>query len=79
MNMSYCRFRNTRGDLSDCLGAIVDENELSKAETISGKRMFKEFLTFCRDWDIIDGYDGERVDEIFDELCEKDEDEESDD
>ena len=69
-NMSYCRFRNTRGDLSVCLDTIQCGESLSEEECIAGKRMFSEFLTFCRDWDIIDEFDGERISEIFDDLKE---------
>ncbi len=67
-NMSYCRFHNTKGDVTDCLDTISQEESLSESEADAGKRMFKEFLTFCRDYDIIDGFDGEAVDELFDHL-----------
>lgn len=30
-NMSYCRFRNTKNDLRDCLNALTD-NDLSREE-----------------------------------------------
>lgn len=71
-NMSYCRFQNTSGDLSDCLDAIIQGESLSESEIIAGKRMFRKFLAFCRDSDIIDGYDGEVLDELFDNLREED-------
>lgn len=80
MNMSYCRFTNTGADLGDCLDAIRRGDEpLSDAEAAAGKRMFREFLTFCRDYDIIDGYDSENIEDLFDglqkerttEACEK--------
>lgn len=79
MNMSYCRFRNTRNDLADCLDAITQGDTISTAERIAGERMFKSFLTFCRDWDIIDGYDAENLKDMFDEICEEEEEEEDDD
>ena len=69
-NMSYCRFTNTRGDLTDCLDAIQYEEHLSAAEVSAGKRMFKEFLNFCRDHDIIGEYDHKNIDEMFDYLKE---------
>ena len=70
-NMSYCRFRNTKGDLSDCLNALIQGETMSEEEAYAGKRMFKEFLTFCRDYDIIDSYYAENVDDLFNELEEE--------
>ena len=67
-NMSYCRFTNTKTDLGDCLDSIRRDDHLSDFEADAGKRMFREFLAFCRDYDIIDGYDGEAIDELFDGL-----------
>lgn len=69
-NMSYCRFHNTKGDVTDCLNAISEGERLSGLEVNAGKRMFKEFLTFCRDYDLIDSFDAEAVDELFDHLKE---------
>lgn len=80
MNMSYCRFTNTGADLGDCLDTLRRGDEpLSDAEAAAGKRMFREFLRFCRDYDIIDGYDSENIEDLFDglqkerttEACEK--------
>ena len=71
MNMSYCRFTNTRTDLTDCLDAIRRDERVSGDEADAGKKMFREFLAFCRDYDIIDGYDGEAVGELFDGLQQK--------
>ncbi len=68
MNMSYCRFRNTSGDLNDCLDSIRQGKQLSSDEAGFGRSMFRTFLAFCRDYDIIDSYDGEAVDAIFQEL-----------
>lgn len=70
-NMSYCRFTNTRGDLEVCLNAIEMEEDLSSSEAQAGKSMFKAFLTFCRDRDIIDTYDAEAVDDMFQSLMER--------
>ena len=67
-NMSYCRFRNTKTDLSDCLDALFLLEKLSRDEAIAGKKMFIEFLTFCRDYEIIGSFDSGVVDELFDEL-----------
>ena len=70
MNMSYCRFTNTKTDLGDCLDAIRWNKRMSDSEADAGKRMFREVLAFCRDYDIIDGYDDEAIDELFDGLRE---------
>lgn len=74
-NMSYCRFRNTRLDVLDCLGVIGliqegDESKLSEDETNAGEDMFKSILSFCLDMGIIDEYDGGRLTELFNELYE---------
>ena len=67
--MSYCRFRNTSGDLEDCLYAIQEAIDggygISEEERSAGKRMFRRFLSFCQDADIIEGYDGEALEELF--------------
>ena len=68
MNMSYCRFTNTKTDLTDCLDAIRRDERVSGDEADAGKRMFREFLAFCRDYDIIDGYDDGIVDDLFNGL-----------
>jgi len=70
-NMSYCRFRNTSGDLADCLDSIRQDRMMSSDEAGFGRSMFKKFLTFCRDYDIIDGFDGEMVDSLFQGMTEK--------
>lgn len=70
-NMSYCRFTNTRADLNDCLDSLRRDERLSKMETHAGRNMFMEFLTFCGDYDIISGYDGEMLDALFDGLRKK--------
>ena len=70
MNMSYCRFTNTRTDLVDCLDSIRRDERLSGFEADAGKKMFREFLAFCQDYDIIDDYDEDSIDETFDGLRE---------
>lgn len=70
MNMSYCRFTNTRTDLNDCLDSIRRGEHPSGFEVRAGKQMFQEFLAFCRDYDIIDGYDSDTLDELFNGLQE---------
>ena len=67
MNMSYCRFHNTANDLRDCLDALNDWSEmLSEEEAKSGKRMFKDFLRFCAENDIIKDFNEEGIEEVFD-------------
>lgn len=70
-NMSYCRFTNTRTDLNDCLDSLRRDERLSEMEVRAGRNMFMEFLTFCRDYDIIDDYDGELVRDLFQNLKER--------
>lgn len=66
-NMSYCRFHNTRGDLGDCLWALSEENEykISSEEVSRGKAMFRDFLEFCENEGIIEGYDPEEIQRVF--------------
>ena len=75
MNMSYCRFHNTRLDLSDCIDALLDEDELSASEARDARNMFQMFLDYCLREDIIKRYDLETFDKILDNLKEEDEDE----
>lgn len=56
-NMSYCRFRNTRNDLRDCLEALSDEKELSKEEYKACKWMFEDIFNFFNKQGIIDSDD----------------------
>lgn len=46
MNMSYCRFENTYGDLQDCYNALAEEDldELSESE----KKYAKKLIKMCR-------------------------------
>ena len=74
-NMSYCRFTNTRSDLDDCLESIRRDERLSDFEVRAGRNMFSEFLAFCQDYDIISGYDIEVLEELFENLRKKEEDE----
>ncbi len=67
-NMSYCRFQNTYGDMVECLDALKQEYDLSSEEYHAAVGMFKEFLRFCRDVEIIEDYDHKRVEEYLGEL-----------
>ena len=79
MNMSYCRFGNTKIDLVDCLcaldemvgTAVLDEDDkLSAHECKSGIQMFREFLWFCEDKGIIEGFDGDAIEAMFNGITE---------
>lgn len=76
-NMSYCRFRNTKLDMENCLEAIREEKNLSAEEARAGRRMFEDILDLCRDYGIIDTYDSGVVEDLFDGMAERrDEDDE---
>lgn len=77
-NMSYCRFRNTRADLEDCLDSLRSLDDLSEEEARAGKNMFDDFLDFCRDVGIILDYDRDAIMDLFDELIDGEEDEDDD-
>ena len=67
-NMSYCRFQNTRLDMEDCLDALREEKPLSSDEANAGRWMINDILDYCRDNGIIDSYDGDMLEAIFDGL-----------
>lgn len=67
-NMSYCRFQNTACDLLDCLEALEGRADLSRDECDAAQSMFREFLIFCKNEEIIDDYDQERILELLREL-----------
>lgn len=75
-SMSYCRFQNTRHDMEDCLDALRDETRLSSDEAKAGRWMLDDILNYCRDNGIIDSYDGEMLEAIFEGLVKKDDDDE---
>ena len=75
-NMSYCRFTNTRSDMEDCLEALRDEKPLSDFEVRAGKAMFKDILEVCQAYGIIDTFDGDEIDRLFDNLLEKEDEDE---
>lgn len=67
-NMSYCRFRNTRSDLLDCIDTLNDEEELSVEEASAARKMLRDILDFCLDHEIIENYDENA---ILDAVCEE--------
>lgn len=70
-NMSYCRFRNTRNDMEDCLDALREEKRLSTEEAHAGRRMFEDILDLCRDYGIITDYDAGEIESFFEAVTEK--------
>lgn len=68
-NMSYCRFRNTRLDLNDCLQTLSDgdfdgEGGLSEEEHRACVKMFQDFIGFLCNEGIIEDEDGELDDRL---------------
>jgi len=57
-NMSYCRFENTRGDMSDCIEALATrEADLSLDEYRAARGMLSEVIDFFVDEGIVDEAD----------------------
>ena len=48
-NMSYCRFRNTAGDLADCY-ANIDEQPASDEEVKARRRLIKLCVLIADDY-----------------------------
>lgn len=70
-NMEYCRFRNTRSDVVDCLEVLRDEKSLSEEEYVACKRMFEDFVDFLIEEGVVEDEDGEledRLTEFFDRI-----------
>lgn len=63
--MGYCRFRNTRIDLDDCLDSLREGRSLDTDEAAAGLRMFGDFLDFCRENGIIEDYDEGMAESLF--------------
>ena len=66
----------TRSDMEDCLEALRDETPLSDFEVRAGKAMFKDILEVCQAYGIIDTFDGDEIDRLFDNLLEKEDEDE---
>ena len=69
--MGYCRFRNTRDDLRDCLDALREDKLLSADEDEAGRWLFEEFLDFCQENCIITGYDKDEIKALFDDQADE--------
>lgn len=59
VNMSYCRFHNTKLALDECLEALGDGDSLSREEFNDCKRLFKNFIQFCCNEGIVEDESGE--------------------
>ena len=84
MNMSYCRFNNTRIDMDDCLEAleeiygIIEYGEepehsdwkLSVSEGRSAIAMFESIFNFAMEVGFIEDYDYNGVRSFFEEATE---------
>lgn len=72
-NMSYCRFRNTRTDVDDCLEALKNDDLNSSEEISAAKEMIKNILEFCEEVGIIDGFDEDTLDSHIDDCYSREE------
>lgn len=59
MNMSYCRFHNTKTDLQDCLDALVDDgiDSIGIDELRAAKQMYELCKQFIAEWEEQTGQD----------------------
>jgi hypothetical protein len=49
--MSYCRFRNTLGDLHDCYDALLDGDDLSVEECQAAGELVRLCREISVDWE----------------------------
>ena len=70
MNMSYCRFRNTRNDLRDCINALSERNISSDEEKRAAKEIINMMLDFLNDEDLLDD-EGNLNEETLDNIIEQ--------
>jgi hypothetical protein len=69
-NMSYCRFENTRADVRDCLRATdpyENKYSISKGEVAHGIKMFTDILEWAQEQGIIESFDADALQNVFDE------------
>lgn len=53
-NMSYCRFRNTKKDLEECIDALNNNENLSESEAGAAISMLIDITNFLNDNYLID-------------------------
>ena len=77
-NMSYCRFYNTRIDMSDCIEALRNKDISSEEEKECAKRMFNEIFDYLYEEGILDWNSDEnpeeKINDLIDSCGEKEED-----
>lgn len=66
--MSYDPLRFIARDLEECLESIRQDNMMYRDDARIGCGVFVDFLTFCRDYGIIEHFDAEMVNAIFNGL-----------
>lgn len=77
-NMSYCRWRNTRADLMDCLDAFDNLNdgyEMSGEEVRAAKMMIRSMCEFLQNYEVIEDFDCFHIFHMLDQMQEEDEEE----
>ena len=67
MNMHYCRFRNTRRDLQECLMAIAEGERLDWEEHRAAENMLMDTIEFLQDMGISETYDRDELDKLMKE------------
>ena len=70
MNMSYCRFQNTRGDVRECLNALSEREKLSADEHYAAQGMLMSIISFLQEEGIIDTVNNEPLNGIINECKE---------
>ena len=60
-NMSYCRFRNTLGDLEDCYDTMMngEDGDLNESEERARKQLIEMCLDIATEYGSEIGYDVE--------------------
>ena len=55
MNMSYCRFQNTKKDLTDCVTSMVEAEDLEELDlSVEEQRAMERMMILCGEY--IDEY-----------------------
>ena len=66
INISYCRFYNTKLAVDECLNEIYEgEHGLSVEEANSAIKMFNDILEHCLDNGIIENYNNIKISEMI--------------
>jgi len=73
--MSYGQLHVIAHDLEECLESIRRDDMMYSDDARIGRGIFMDFLSFCRDYSIIDHFDAEMVEAIFNGLTKGEDDE----